>query len=450
MNIPKVGDLIDDRYELKRQLGESDVCTLFEAVHRYTGRRVVVKLLRGSDGTPDATEAMLLRDAFALGRIRHPYLVELLDAGIFQSVPYVVTALLEGRSLEGLLAARGTLNPDETATMGRQIALALEALHRNGLLHGDVSPANVWIVRSPLGEEQVVLRNLQMTYEPRKAVPLEGPRRRSGSFMYRAPESAQSGRVVDPRSDLFSLGVLLFECLIGRPPQGLASERSDGEFPSLRVLRPELPGALTFAVERCLSSSTSERFSCARDLVGSLEATHIAFTPTRFLSGSSAQGLRAITPLLDAPARRPPLRPPSTTPQPAAAPPAPIAGQPSGISRRKVARAAYATPVRIIGHHGVMVGRIEDISTRGVLVISEKALEMGVVVQMSFALPGNGVVIQTNAVLRWVRIAPTSQRAALGFEFQVPPLALRNAVEIYVAQRESLTDINDSGAGRQA
>jgi len=53
-------------------------------------------------------------------------------------------------------------------------------------------------------------------------------------------------------------------------------------------------------------------------------------------------------------------------------------------------------------------------------------------------------------VLRWVRIAPTSQRAALGFEFQVPPLALRNAVEIYVAQRESLTDINDSGAGRQA
>ncbi|MDP3217381.1 MAG: serine/threonine-protein kinase, partial [Deltaproteobacteria bacterium] len=309
MNNPKVGDHIDDRYELKRHLGESEVCTLFEAVHRYTGRRVVMKLLRGSDGNPDETEAMLLRDAFALGRIRHPYLVELLDAGISHSVPYVVTALLEGRSLEGLLAARGTLTPEETATIGRQIALALEALHRNGLLHGDVSPANVWIVRSPLGEEQVVLRNLQMTYEPRKAVPLEGPRRRSGSFAYRAPESNHNGRVVDPRSDLFSLGVLLFECLVGRPPQGLASERSDGEFPSLRVLRPELPGALTFAVERCLRSSTSERFSCARDLVGSLEATHIAFSVTRFLSGSSAQGLRAITPLLEAPARRPPPPP---------------------------------------------------------------------------------------------------------------------------------------------
>ena len=308
MDNPRIGDHIDERYELKLHLGESEACVLFQALHRYTGRRVVIKLLRPGDGSPDETETLLIRDAFALGRIRHPYLVELLDAGISHSVPYVVTALLEGRSLEGLLAVRGTLTAVETATIGRQLALALEALHRNGLLHGDVSPSNVWFVRSPLGEEHVVLRNLQMTYEPRKTVPLEGPRRRSGSFVYRAPESTQNGRVVDPRSDLFSRGVLLFECLIGRPPQGLASERSDGEFPSLRVLRPELAGALTFAIERCLRSSTSERFSCARDLVGSLEATHIAFTPMRFLSGSSANGLRAITPLLDATPRRPPSR----------------------------------------------------------------------------------------------------------------------------------------------
>ncbi|MDP3215224.1 MAG: PilZ domain-containing protein, partial [Deltaproteobacteria bacterium] len=155
------------------------------------------------------------------------------------------------------------------------------------------------------------------------------------------------------------------------------------------------------------------------------------------------------------PVRPPPVTPlpganplPGTNPQPVVAPPALVAEQPSGVSRRKVARAAYATPVRIIGHHGVMEGRIEDISTRGVLVISAKALEIGVVVQMSFALPGNGVIVQTNAVLRWVRIAPASQRAALGFEFQVPPLALRNAVEIYVAQRESQSDINDIGPAR--
>lgn len=438
MDNPRVGDHIDERYELKRHLGESEACALFEALHRYTGRRVVIKLLRTGEGSPDETETLLIRDAFALGRIRHPYLVELLDAGISHSIPYVVTSLLEGRSLEALLTVRGTLTAEETATIGRQLSLALEALHRNGLLHGDVSPSNVWFVRSPLGEEHVVLRNLQMTYEPRKAVPLEGPRRRSGSFVYRAPESAQSGRVVDPRSDLFSLGVLMFECLLGRPPHGLTSERNDGEIPSIRVLRPELPDALSFAIERCLRSSSSERFSCARDLVGSLEATQIARSPTHFLTGSSQHGLRAITPLLEAPAPRSTLRQPTPPRGAAAAVSPPVAPeQPSGLTRRRVARAPYTTPVRLIGHHGVMEGRIEDISTRGVLVISARALEIGVVVQLSFALPGNGVIVHTNAVLRWVRIAQTSQRAALGFEFQVPPLALRNAVEIYVAQRES-------------
>lgn len=448
MNNPKVGDHIDARYELRRQLGENEICVLFEAIHRYTGRRVVVKLLRGGDGSPADSEALLMRDAFALGRIRHPYLVEVLDAGISHSVPYVVTALLEGRSLEGLLTTRGTLTPEETATVGRQIALALEALHRNGLLHGDVSPANVWIVRSPLGDEQVVLRNLLETYEPRQQSPLVGPRRRSGSFAYLSPE-AHGGRAVDPRSDLYSLGVLLFECLLGRPPQGLASERSDGEVPSLRVLRPELPGALAFAVERCLKAATAERFSCARDLVGSLEATQMARATTRFLSGSQ-QGLRAITPLLDAPVRRTSLRqgtPPLGIPAPTTASPV-VPEQPTGVSRRKVARAAYATPVRLVGHHGVMEGRIEDISTRGVLVISARPLEIGAVVQMNFALPGSGVMVQTAAVIRWVRIAPSSQRAALGFEFQVPPLALRNAVESYVMQRESLPETGDPPAGR--
>ena len=448
MNNPKVGDHIDDRYELRRQLGESESCILFEAVHRFTGRRVVMKILRGGDGSTNESEALLTRDTFALGRIRHPYLVELLDAGISHTVPYVVTALLEGRSLEGLLAARGTLTPEETATVGRQIALALEALHRSGMLHGDVSPANVWIVRSPLGDEHVVLRNLQMTYEPRKQMPLEGPRRRSGSFAYHSPES-QSGRVVDPRSDLFSLGVLMFECLIGRPPQEVAGERRDGDTPSLRVLRPELPGGLVFAVERCLRTASSERFSCARDFVGSLDSTQIARATTRFLSGSSQQGLRAITPLLEPPARRPPQRPPTPPQGNPVSPSPPIAPeQPSGVSRRKVARAAYTTPVRLLGHHGVMEGRIEDISTRGVLVIAARALEIGAVVQMSFALPGSGVMVQTTAVIRWVRIAPSSQRAALGFEFQVPPLALRNAVESYVMQRESQPEAGDSPTGR--
>lgn len=441
MNHPKVGDHIDHRYELRRTLGENETCVLFEAAHRYTGRRVLLKILRVGDRGVDQSEAMVLRDAFALGRIQHPYLVELIDAGIDHAVPYVVTALLEGRSLEGLLASRGSLTPQETATVARQVALALEALHRNGLIHGDVNPANVWFVRSPLGDEHVILRNLQMTYEPRSRRPLEGPRRRSGSFDYRSPES-HDDHAVDPRSDLYSLGVLMFECLIGKAPRDLSSERSDGEVPSLRVMRADLPPVLTFSVERCLKAAAAERFASARELIGSLEATQMSHTVTRFLSSGSQPLLRAITPLLEPPIRRAPTPQPAlrSVPPPgvptAPPPPPPVPSDaPSGVSRRRVARAAYTTPVRLIGHHGIMEGRIEDISTRGVLAITEKALEVGSVVQLSFALPISGVMVQTNAVLRWVRIAPASHRAAMGFEFQVPPLSLRNAVDSYVIQQ---------------
>ncbi len=111
------------------------------------------------------------------------------------------------------------------------------------------------------------------------------------------------------------------------------------------------------------------------------------------------------------------------------------------LARRKVPRAAYSTPVRLLGHHGVMAGRIEDISTRGVLVITETPLEVGSVVQLSFATPGVGTIVQCAGVLRWVRIAPSSKRAAMGFEFQATPNELRTAVEAYVAQQQSVPDV---------
>ena len=114
-------------------------------------------------------------------------------------------------------------------------------------------------------------------------------------------------------------------------------------------------------------------------------------------------------------------------------------------ARRKVPRAAYATPVRLLGNHGVMEGRIEDISTRGVLVVAPKALDTGAAVQLSFALPTTGAMVQTAAVIRWVRVAPASQRAAMGFEFQVPPTALRVSVDEYILQHEGHGEASGGG-----
>ncbi len=494
MSLPKIGDRIDERYELCRLIGEADSCLLFDAVHRFTGRRVVLKVLRGDDLSEADAEARLIRDAFALGKVQHPYLVDVLDAGLGQGRPYVVTALVEGRSLEGLLVTRARIEPAEVATLGRQVALALDALHVNGLLHGDVSPGNVWLVRSRLGGEHIVLRNLEVAYEQRTATGAHSGRRRSGTLEYRSPESA-TGRVLDPRSDIFSLGVLLFEALTGSLPAAATLSRADVP-PDLRTARPDVPEPLAVAIERCLRLAHDERFASARDLAAALEATGIAHRPMNFLAGVSQQGLRAVTPRLPepstarsaandatatapAPAPAPtPAPPPVVFAAPPAAPasplraptPAPVspgsaavvaavasvfatppsaaaaaAAEASMYARRKVPRAAYATPVRLLGNHGVMEGRIEDISTRGVLVVAPKALDTGAAVQLSFALPTTGAMVQTAAVIRWVRVAPASQRAAMGFEFQVPPTALRVSVDEYILQHEGHGEASGGG-----
>lgn len=438
MSAPKVGDQIDNRYELCRQLGEGGTSNLFEAAHRYTGRRVVIEFLQGWEGVPEE-EVRSSCGAFAVGRVRHPHLIEVSDAGLAGGTPYVVTSLLAGRSIEGLLASRGTFTPAETASLGLHVALALDALHRNDLRHGDVSPTNVWMVRSPLGEEQAELRNLRMTYESLAPTPPGGARWRPPPSI-RPPAAGRPTR--GPQSDLYDLGAVLFECLVGSAPPGVADRHGVVEVPSVLGLRPGTPHALGRIVERCLGPA-SEGFGSARSLIVSLEATRLAAGPTRLLAGTSQQALRVVTLPGDAAPRRATEAPAAISPPPPTqrtSAPSPAADPAGHMARRRVPRAAYSTPVRLLGHHGVMEGRIEDISSRGILAITATPLEVGSVVQLRFATPGSGAMVQCAGVLRWVRIAPSSKRAAMGFEFQATPNELRSAVEAYVAQQQSAPD----------
>jgi hypothetical protein len=261
-------------------------------------------------------------------------------------------------------------------------------------------------LRSPLGDERVVLRNLQWTYAPFEPFVLIGARP-LGSPARRSP-GLDRGRLVGPEGDLSRLGALLFECLAGRPP----SAQPGAPEPPLRASCPGLPAALASVVDRCLRRVPAGGFARAADLVEGLEATGLDRAEARLL-GDLRQDLRI------------------AAPSPAGA---------SGLSRRRVPRAPYHTPVVLLGHHGVLDGAIEGISTRGVLVIAARDLVVGAVVRLHFALPDTGAMEWCTAVLRWVRIAPSSKRAAMGFEFQAPPTAVRSAVEAFVARRGGDTD----------
>lgn len=105
---------------------------------------------------------------------------------------------------------------------------------------------------------------------------------------------------------------------------------------------------------------------------------------------------------------------------------------PSHLARRRAPRAPYGASVRLLGHHGISEGRIENLSTRGALVVTDRPLTAGSVLQLRFDTPDGGVG-RCAAIVRWVRVAPSTGRAALGVEFQVPPPELRRAIAAYVA-----------------
>ena len=152
----RVGDVIDNRYELVRDLGRGAAGVVFEARHMFTHRRVALKLV--SPDSPRAVQgelrARLVREARAIAAARHPSIVDVLDGGVTScGTPYIVLEMLEGgRTLEGLLATRGKLSVKDTVAIGLQLCDGLGAAHKAGVVHRDVKPGNIIVLKDHTGE----------------------------------------------------------------------------------------------------------------------------------------------------------------------------------------------------------------------------------------------------------------------------------------------------------
>ncbi|MBI5533854.1 MAG: protein kinase [Deltaproteobacteria bacterium] len=419
------GAIVRSRYEVRHEIARGGMCVVHCARDLRTGRFVALKVL-GDEfaGDPNARRR-LLREARALELSKGPHVVGLLEAGKQgNGSPYLVMEMLEGRTLEAILATRGRLRIDHALELGMGLCTALARVHARNVVHRDIKPANIIVVDSPDGSFQPCLIDfgiaalVQPGIEPVALPAAETKITRAGEFFgtpeYIAPEVVRNPGIVDRRSDLYSLGITLYECLTGAVPYSggfcevTVKVLLAGGPPNLNLVRPEIDVEVARLLGRALAPSADARYSTA------LEMQH-----------ALAQGLQSLKERNAAQLRTQPVPAPSAPLTPQAAPP----------HRRRYPRAHYVTPARIVIPGATPVrGRTEDVSEGGLLVLAEKQCPNNARVWVYFMSPITGSEVGVEATTRWVRNA--RHKAAVGLEFTTLTHRVRREIALFV-ERES-------------
>ncbi len=273
----RIGTTVAGRYEIRRLLGEGGFSSVFEAVHNVTGREVALKLLHPHLTTTEQITERFLMEARAMARIRHDGIVQVLDAGTDpDGTVYIALELLNGESLETTLARVRKLTWGETVAIGIDLLGALAEAHRNKIIHRDIKPGNIYIVRKQDGSSQAKLLDFGIAHVTQRGQKLTQQGMILGTPEYMSPEQSR-GTNIGPESDLWSLGIVLFECLVSQTP--FASETTTDILvkiattaaPSVSSLEPSVPKSISAVIDRSLLREIEPRFHSAEEMAKALE-----------------------------------------------------------------------------------------------------------------------------------------------------------------------------------
>ena len=261
------------RYEILGALGAGGMGEVYRARDERLGRDVAIKVLR-EEGTADPDlQRRFAIEARSASALNHPNILTVHDVGMEQAIPYIVSELVDGEPL-GSLIARGKIPIRRALDIAIQVADGLAAAHQAGIVHRDLKPANIMLTKA--GSAKILDFGLA------KAVPkeLSGASTQHTSTMpgiivgtatYMSPEQVR-GELLDPRSDQFSFGLVLFEMLTGKAPFARSSDLStmaaiaEEPAPPIRELNPAVPAPLRWCVERCIAKDREERYASTSDL----------------------------------------------------------------------------------------------------------------------------------------------------------------------------------------
>jgi tRNA A-37 threonylcarbamoyl transferase component Bud32 len=262
--------LLAGRYELRSLVGEGGIADVYSAFDRVLRRKVAVKVLREDMASDRRVVGRFRREARAAASLGHPNIVSLHDVGGEGEVPFMVMELIPGETLSDVIWREAPLPAERTAEIGAMVADALAFAHQRGIVHQDVKPANIML--SPTGQVKVLDFGIAGALA---WTSVSGAGELMGTAEYVSPEQAR-GLSLDGRSDIYSLGVVLYEMLTGRPPfeaesaEAVARMHVQEEPLPARRVRPELPVALEDIVMRCLAKDPKARYQRAAQLAADL------------------------------------------------------------------------------------------------------------------------------------------------------------------------------------
>ncbi|MEO6603768.1 MAG: serine/threonine-protein kinase [Polyangiaceae bacterium] len=292
------GAWIADRYRVMKMIGEGGMGVLYACMDSVLSREVAVKLMqRNLAGEPQLAER-LMREARLAAQLRR-HVAQVFDCGMLATgEPYIVMELLSGRDLYAVLRESGPLSPNELAFVMLQVCDGLSEAHEKGIIHRDLKPENLFCATEPDGTKVIKIVDFGVSKQlsGRRIRAQTNPTESVGSPQYMSPEQISSPSEVDTRTDIWSLGVVMFELLTGAvpfngpsPAQVCASVLTDS-VPSLSDYRNDVPPALEFIVLRCLQKNSEQRFPSVAELAAALSAfdTSDDLRPSRFISAPTS------------------------------------------------------------------------------------------------------------------------------------------------------------------
>ncbi|MEW2329245.1 Stk1 family PASTA domain-containing Ser/Thr kinase [Micromonospora chersina] len=283
-----LGSLIDGRYRIRGRVARGGMATVYTATDERLERTVAVKIIHPTQA-PEARARMagfvarFTDEAKTIARLTHPNVVAVYDQGSHAGLPYLVMEYVRGRTLRDVLAERRRLSPDEALAIAEQMLAAIAAAHRAGLVHRDVKPENVLVAEAPTGgttglvDSVVKVADFGLARAVEASAEEENGNQLMATVAYVAPELVTQGHA-DPRTDVYSAGIVLFEMLTGRVPYDgdrpveVAWQHVDRDVPAPSTLVPALPPVLDALVARATRRDPAARPADAGALLTEVQA----------------------------------------------------------------------------------------------------------------------------------------------------------------------------------